>query len=150
MKLRCNRTAFTLIETLTVMGIISILVALLLPAVQSAREGSRRLQCQNNLHQIGLAIQAYHGAHECFPPAVTQLTNKYYGGYFAIHVHLLPYLDQVPVFNAVNFTLGTWPTDTLAIAPTWGNLYQANSANATAMNLSIRAFLCPSDGGAVR
>jgi len=138
---------FTTIELLVVIGIISILVAILLPAVQSAREASRRLQCQSNLHQLGIATSAYHGEHECFPPAATQQTSIQYGGYFAVHVHLLPFLEQSSVYNAINFALGTYPTNTLNVGPQgFPNFNAASAADATAMNLAISTFICPSDG----
>src|SRR5687767_2864476 len=68
---RPKRAGFTLVELLVVIAIIGILVALLLPAVQSAREASRRSSCGNNLHQLALAVHNYHDAHNYFPPGGT-------------------------------------------------------------------------------
>jgi prepilin-type processing-associated H-X9-DG protein len=128
-------------------GIIGILISLLLPAVQGAREAARRAKCATNLKQIGLAIQSYHVANGCFPPAVSQLTNPNYGGFYAIHVRLLPYLDWLPVFNSVNFELGTWPTDSVNVMPPKQRLV-LNEANRTVSGVHISLFLCPSDSGA--
>ena len=127
-------------------GITSILIGLLLPAVQEAREAARRVRCLNNLHQLGIAVHAYEDRFLCFPPALTQLNNIDYGGYFAIHVHLLPFLDRLEVFNSVNFATGTWPTDSLYVYHP-GYRLALNRSNQTIMGLTVDTFLCPTDGG---
>ncbi len=143
-----SRAGYTLIELLTTIGIIGVLVGLLLPAVQSAREAARRGQCLANLHQIGLAVHAYHADNGCFPPVMTRLkpADWEYGGFYSTLTRLLPYLGQGPTYNAINFEIGTWPTDSLYVLPP-GNKLLLNAANATAMGVQISLFLCPSDGG---
>jgi prepilin-type N-terminal cleavage/methylation domain-containing protein/prepilin-type processing-associated H-X9-DG protein len=144
-----HRRAFTLIEVLVTIGILSILVALLLPAVQSAREAARRAQCQNNLHQIGLALHSYHASENCFPTALTtdkRPNGALYAGLYSVQSRLLPYLDQVALYNAINYATGTWPIDTYLAPPPRGYL-QLNSVNSTAYRTGIGIFLCPSDGG---
>jgi prepilin-type N-terminal cleavage/methylation domain-containing protein/prepilin-type processing-associated H-X9-DG protein len=146
-----NRRGFTLIELMVVIGISSILVALFLPTVQSSREAARRVQCQSNLRQLGLAVHSYHAAHNCFPPATTvgkvlpDFTR--YGGFYSIHVRMLSDLDSPAIYNAINFQTGTWPVDTYFVYPTALQL-EINSVNATVLSSSVRTLLCPSDGGA--
>ncbi len=84
------RVAFTLVELLIVMAILGVLVALLLPAVQAAREAARRSQCGSNLHQIGIALNSYHNAQQTFP---TGCTNKG-TTQLAWSLYLLPYLEE--------------------------------------------------------
>lgn len=94
---------FTLVELLVVITIIGILIALLLPAVQAAREAARRVQCSNNLKQIGLAMHNYHLAHECFPPG--KLWESSYISWASAHhrtnwgISLLPYLEQENLYD---------------------------------------------------
>ena len=92
---------FTLIELLMVIAIIAILIALLLPAVQQAREAARRTQCRNNLKQLGLALHNYHDAHKVFPPgSVGSNTSLYTCSWLVL---ILPYVDQATVYNKYNF-----------------------------------------------
>src|SRR3954463_16266498 len=90
--------AFTLIELLVVIAIIGILIALLLPAVQAAREAARRVSCKNNLAQISIAIQNYENANEMLPPGVldpmSPIQNLQVGQHHGWMIHLLPYLEQ--------------------------------------------------------
>src|SRR5262249_16648336 len=89
--------AFTLVELLVVIAIIGVLVALLLPAVQMAREAARRTQCTNQLRQLAIAAHEFHDTNQAFPPGVFQLkfsaAPQYRG--VSLYVKLLPYLEQV-------------------------------------------------------
>jgi prepilin-type N-terminal cleavage/methylation domain-containing protein/prepilin-type processing-associated H-X9-DG protein len=93
--------AFTLVELLVVITIIGILIALLLPAVQAAREAARRLQCQNNMKQIGLGLCSYESAAQSFPPGGMVYYGK--GNGFSMHAFILPYLEQTNVHARFNF-----------------------------------------------
>jgi prepilin-type N-terminal cleavage/methylation domain-containing protein len=98
-----RRTAFTLVELLVVIAIIGVLVALLLPAIQAAREASRRSTCQSNLHQLGVAIHSYETANKRLPPGgVWQPDSKVKRG--SIFVYLLPYLEQNTLFQSLDMT----------------------------------------------
>ena len=98
-----SRRAFTLIELLVVIAIIGMLVAILLPGVQAAREAARRAQCQNNLRQIGLGVELFHGANNCYPPArlVPDLDDDLPCGETAATwmVRILPFIEQNNVYS---------------------------------------------------
>jgi prepilin-type N-terminal cleavage/methylation domain-containing protein/prepilin-type processing-associated H-X9-DG protein len=149
------RRAFTLIELLVVIAIIAVLIALLLPAVQSAREAARRIQCTNNLKQIGIALHNYHSAVNAFPvgflfprpnPGGTSpqgIPDLHWR--WSVLAQLSPYMEQTSVYNAVNFN---WP-----IAPGPGasgpfagfKAWAPFPVNTTAMAAKVGFFLCPSD-----
>lgn len=123
-----RRLGFTLVELLVVIAIIGILIALLLPSVQQAREAARRMQCRNNLKQIGLALHNYHSAHATLPPGrlVIPVTGK--GRCFSAYAHLLPFLEAETLYQQINFLEN--PEDPV---------------NAIALDQTISFFQCPSD-----
>ena len=137
---------FTLIELLVVIAIISVLIALLLPAVQSAREAARRAQCVNNLKQIGLALHNYEEAMGTFPPGYVSSINLTVvnpcdsdqemqngvdlGTGWAWGSMILPFLEQQPLYSSINF-----------------NLSVAYAANDTCSLTALSVYLCPSDDG---
>ena len=96
-----SRRGFTLIELLVVIAIIAVLISLLLPAVQQAREAARRTQCKNSLKQIGLALHNYHETNGTIPPGVVSAAPSYINVGWA--VYLLPYIDNAPVYQQYDF-----------------------------------------------
>jgi len=106
---RAKNLGFTLVELLVVIAIIGILVGLLLPAVQAAREAARRLSCQNNLKQLGLACHNYESANRRFPPSAVidlRLGNTANNGSWGVHGRILPYLEQGNLYDQVDLSLG--------------------------------------------
>jgi prepilin-type N-terminal cleavage/methylation domain-containing protein/prepilin-type processing-associated H-X9-DG protein len=134
---RGQRRGFTLIELLVVIAIIGVLIALLLPAVQAAREAARRAQCVNNLKQIGIALHNYETATGSFPLGAMRAQQNLgsYASYpWSIHSQLLPYLEQKPLYDAINFSWCPCSSGT------------ASPINSTARFTKVKGFLCPSDG----
>lgn len=120
-----SRTGFTLVELLVVIAIIGVLIALLLPAVQMAREAARRTSCANNLKQMGLALHMYHDNQGAFPPG--NYGDQGFTG-FSLHALLLPYVEQSTVYDQIDFR--------------FNYLHPNNDA---VRNRSLQVFLCPSD-----
>ena len=129
---RTSRGGFTLIELLVVIAIIAVLIALLLPAVQAAREAARRMQCINNLKQIGLAAHNYETANGSLPPQMvltfTSLGTVGWKSSWGASSRVLPFLEQGALYNAINYSTKV-----------------SDVSNATAVASQIRTFLCPSE-----
>jgi prepilin-type N-terminal cleavage/methylation domain-containing protein/prepilin-type processing-associated H-X9-DG protein len=124
-----NRAAFTLIELLVVIAIIAILIGLLIPAVQKVRAAAARVQCENNLKQLGLAYHSYADDNDSsFPPCFISDQTKSAGW----GIYLMPYLDQVPLFKQYNFTVPFYYTNT-----TFG------IDNQSVVNAKVPSMLCP-------
>ncbi len=115
--------AFTLVELLTTIAVISIIVALLLPAVQAARQAARRSQCASNLRQFGIAIEGYNTSNQVLPQGADAQG-------FSPHTVLLPYLEQTNLYDGLNF---------------WIEVSISAGANHTVGMTKVAAFLCPSD-----
>jgi len=146
-----RRSGFTLIELLVVIAIIAVLISLLLPAVQSAREAARRSQCTNNLKQIGLAMHNYVSSNELVPPTHVDDpgNNLYPHQNFSQPVRLLPYLEQTSLYNAVNFSFGArWGDDPPTVAAGLSDSGDGGRYGWIQMTVhatQISALVCPSD-----
>lgn len=134
-----HQRGFTLVELLVVIAIIGILVGLLLPAVQAAREAARRIQCTNNLKQIGLALHTYESAHRRFPPGfISQVTGPWPGGGnnpvpevgpgWSLFAMILPQIEQTNLHGIVDF-----------------NLPITHPVNQAARSTNVASYRCPSD-----
>ena len=133
-------SGFTLIELLVVIAIIGVLVALLLPAIQKAREAAARSQCTNNLKQMGIALHAYHDANKNFPSSgelgnsINPTNGSSQKTTFAIHstfTLLLPYLEHTDVYEKIDLTVPY--------------LDATNTASNAAFKAAIPTYLCPTN-----
>ena len=154
-----KRVGFTLVELLVVIAIIGILIALLLPAVQAAREAARRSQCTNNLKQLGLALHNYHDTHKCFPAvgycrgwsgtAAAGNANDLLEGPFALNhnswVSLAPFYEQAALYDAYDFTGAAcnYLRNTSRVLPPGKDA--VGSGNVNVVTQSPTVFQCPSD-----
>ncbi|GAA5506335.1 DUF1559 domain-containing protein [Novipirellula caenicola] len=129
---RRRRAAFTLVELLVVIAIIGVLVALLLPAVQAAREAARRMSCSNNLKQIALAVHNYESTFKVIP-AMTGSSS------FSVQARVLPYIEQAGLSDLINFE------EPLLVGPAW--MARFNPKQRDAITSVVPTFLCPSDVG---
>ena len=137
-----NRTGFTLVELLVVIAIIGVLVALLLPAVQAAREAARRTQCMNNMKQIALALHNHHDTYGNFPAGGDSFSGRFAdpdgsnGGRVGTIVHLLPYIEQMALYDAIK------SVTPLSLGAPWNvnEVYNTNLSNVQ----------CPSNSGDIR
>ncbi|BBO30980.1 DUF1559 domain-containing protein [Lacipirellula parvula] len=150
---------FTLVELLVVIAIIGVLVALLLPAVQAAREAARRTQCVNNVKQMALGAANYESAKKAFPPgrlspdwAVNGAAQGSYTnynsvqqnastktGFYSVHIWLLPYMEQANIYNMINFKVGQ------VLQMTTGGGTTPFNVNYNAYATAAGLFICPSD-----
>lgn len=130
---RC-KSGFTLVEVLVAVAIIGMLIALILPAVQSAREAARRIECRSRLSNIGLALHNFEGSHKAFPSAHLGFAAPQGGfEYYSPFAHLLPYFDQSSLYNKINFGVG--------------GSFSVNPQHYGIGDHAIASFLCPSDRG---
>ena len=138
-----SRRGFTLIELLVVIAIIAVLIALLLPAVQAAREAARRMQCVNNLKQIGLGLLNYEQAIGSFPIGSSanlfSINPNVYAGPHGLsaHAQMLPFLELTALYNSINMCFGVA-----------AGQVPAGPINSTAYSTKVTLFMCPSDPNA--
>jgi prepilin-type N-terminal cleavage/methylation domain-containing protein/prepilin-type processing-associated H-X9-DG protein len=135
-----SNRGFTLVELLVVIAIIGILVALLLPAVQAAREAARRMQCSNNLKQIALASHNYHDTYKVFP--VQSFPSHGSNNAWGWAPMIFPFMELTPLYDILRPNTGLAPGTNVGSLPVPGQLYNG----VPLLQQPVAAFVCPSDG----
>jgi prepilin-type processing-associated H-X9-DG protein/prepilin-type N-terminal cleavage/methylation domain-containing protein len=144
-----RRVGFTLVELLVVIAIIGVLVALLLPAVQAAREAARRTQCVNNLKQIGIAMHNHHDTHRVFPPGSEWKVHPDYPTIAAMlfrwssHARITPFIEQYAIYQGLDMDMPLYGHDGTTNVTGFG----VHPDNQQAVAQMVATFLCPSDRG---
>ncbi|WP_315985729.1 DUF1559 domain-containing protein [Blastopirellula sp. J2-11] len=147
-----KRSGFTLVELLVVIAIIGVLIALLLPAVQQAREAARRMQCTNNLKQIGLGLHNYHDTFLVFPYGGTLPNTVNWGdgpstgaSVYNWRGFLLPFIEQGAIYDQMKAEMGS---SGVFIAGAGSSAWATKAEGLSAVKTTISGFQCPSDSGA--
>ena len=146
---RRQECGFTLVELLVVIAIIGVLVGILLPAVQAAREVARRAQCMNNLKQVGLGLHNYHSAYKAFPfhsTAAAANGTACQNGFYSWLSMILPQVEQAPLYESIDFGIGMSDRCDQGNSSDYRSvLISSSHPNAAAAATQVETFLCPSD-----
>lgn len=145
-----RRSGFTLVELLVTLGVMGLLLALILPAVQQTRESARQMQCGNHLKQIGVACQAHQSTHGGYPLTAVEHVSPtgHFRSAISPHAHLLPYLDQTPLHRSVEFR--HWAEDFPESAPRFWlvnllNVPPVQPCDLVPLETTVPVFVCPSN-----
>jgi prepilin-type N-terminal cleavage/methylation domain-containing protein/prepilin-type processing-associated H-X9-DG protein len=142
---RTYRSAFTLIELLVVIAIIAILIGLLLPAVQKVRDAAARMQCANNMKQMGIALHAYHGVANQFPAGVVSNGDKVYP-YWSWMALIMPFWEQDNLYRQAETWAKTGAPGSYQYWP-WGGFWLSPQTPANpALGTKVKTLICPADG----